>query len=111
MSRPIKCRCICGNPKARYFKPRGIPLTLLKEVKLTMCEFEAVRLADLEGLYHEDAARKMKVSRQTFGNIIKSARKKVADTIVNAKALKIEESVLKRHLAKIGNKRSKGDRL
>ena len=95
MARPCKCRRVCGNPQADYFKPRGIPIWELEEVALTVDEFEAIRLADLEGLYQEDAAKKMNISRQTFGNIIESARKKVADTIVNAKALKIKGGVVK----------------
>jgi predicted DNA-binding protein (UPF0251 family) len=90
MSRPFKCRRVCGNPKTEYFKPRGIPISSLEEVSLTIDEFEAIRLADLEGLYQEDAAKKMNISRQTFGNIIESAHKKIADSIVNAKALKIK---------------------
>jgi predicted DNA-binding protein (UPF0251 family) len=95
MARPCKCRRIGGPPQADYFKPRGVPLADLPEVNLTMDEFEAVRLADLLGLYQEEAARRMDVSRQTFGNIIESARKKIADAIVNAKALKIEGGVVK----------------
>jgi len=63
---------------------------LLEEIPLTVDELEAVRLADLEGLYQEDAASRMAISRQTFGNIIASAHKKIADCLVNAKALKIE---------------------
>jgi len=90
MPRPFKCRRVCGKPEADYFKPRGIPVLRLKEVSLTVDEFEAIRLADLGGLYQEVAAKKMRVSRQTFGNIIESAHKKIADSIVNAKALKIE---------------------
>ena len=93
MSRPFKCRRVCGNPSVNYFKPRGIPVSDLKEINLTIDEFEAIRLADLEGLYQEDAADKMKVSRQTFGNIIASAHKKIAEAIVKAKALKIEGGV------------------
>jgi len=93
MPRPFKCRRVCGNPTADYFKPRGIPVSVLKEVNLTIDEFEAIRLADLEGLYQEDAAKKMNISRQTFGNVIESAHKKIADSIVNAKALKIEGGV------------------
>lgn len=89
MPRPFKCRRVLGTPGADYFKPRGIPLSDLQEIGLTLDEFEAVRLADLEGLYQEDAAKKMNVSRQTFGNIIASAHKKIADAIVNGKALKI----------------------
>jgi len=53
-------------------------------------ELEAVRLADFEGLYQEDAAERMKVSRQTFGNIIISAHKKIADALIHGKVLKIE---------------------
>jgi rubrerythrin len=53
-------------------------------------EFEAIRLADLESMYQEQAAEKMNVSRQTFGRIIASARKKVAEALVQGKALKIE---------------------
>jgi predicted DNA-binding protein (UPF0251 family) len=55
-----------------------------------------MRLADLGGLYQEDAAKKMNVSRQTFGNIINSAHKKVADALLNAKALKIEGGNIER---------------
>jgi len=53
-------------------------------------EFEAIRLADYEGLYHEKAAEQMNISRSTFGRIIDNARSKVADTIINGKALQIE---------------------
>lgn len=90
MPRPLKCRRVCGTPGADYFKPRGIPLSELEETDLTLDEFEAVRLADLEGLYQEDAAKKMNISRQTFGNIIAAAHKKIADAIVNSKALRIK---------------------
>jgi len=53
-------------------------------------ELEAIRLADLHGLYQEDAAKQMNVSRQTLGRILESAHKKIADTLVNGKALLIE---------------------
>jgi predicted DNA-binding protein (UPF0251 family) len=77
-------------PESNYFKPRGVPLSALEEIILTVDEFEAIRLADLENLYQEQAAEKMKVSRQTFGRIIDSAHKKVAEALVKGKALKIE---------------------
>ncbi len=95
MPRPFKCRRVRGRPVSEYFKPRGVPLSSLQEINLTIDELEAVRLADLEGMYQEEAAKKMNVSRQTFGNIIETARKKIADSIVNAKALKIEGGVVK----------------
>lgn len=90
MARPCKCRCVGFEPGVSYFKPRGVPLGELEEVVLMVDEFEAVRLADLEGLYQEPAAERMHVSRQTFGNIVSSAHKKIADAIVNAKAIRIE---------------------
>lgn len=95
MPRPFRFRKVCCRPDSNYFKPRGIPLEALEENNLTMDELEAVRLADLENMYQEDAAKKMNISRQTFGNIIASAHKKIADSLVNSKALKIEGGVVK----------------
>ena len=90
MVRPCKCRKISMIPNVVYFKPRGIPLCSLKEMCLNLDEVEAIRLADLEDLYQEQAAKKMNISRQTFGNIIHSAHKKIADAIINGKALQIK---------------------
>jgi predicted DNA-binding protein (UPF0251 family) len=87
MPRPKRCRRISSTPGSSYFKPRGIPLSELEEVVLSVDEFEAIRLADLEGLYQEPAAEKMSVSRQTFGRIIESAHQKVAEALVRGKAL------------------------
>lgn len=94
MPRPFKHRRVCCRPRSNYFKPRGIPVDLLEAVDLTMDEFEAVRLSDLEGLYQEEAAKKMIVSRQTLGKILAEARKKIADCLVNGKALNIEGGVV-----------------
>ena len=96
MPRPYRCRNIRCNPDTNYFKPRGIPLDGLEEINLTLDELEALRLADWEELYQEDAAKKMNISRQTFGNIINSAHKKIGDVLLHAKALKIEGGVVKR---------------
>lgn len=93
MARPCKCRCVGVEPGVWYFKPRGIPLGELEEVVLMVDEFEAVRLADLEGMYQDQAAEQMHVSRQTFGNIVSSAHRKIADALVNAKAIRIEGGV------------------
>ena len=89
MPRPFKNRKINGLFNADCYKPNGIPLSMLTSIELSIDELEALRLADLEDMYQDAAAEKMGVSRQTFGNIIKSARKKVADAIINGKALKI----------------------
>jgi predicted DNA-binding protein (UPF0251 family) len=90
MARPKYCRKVGCVPDKNYFKPRGIPASLLEEVVLTLDEFEAMRLADYEGLYQEQGAEKMNISRQTFGRIIESAHRKIADVLIHAKALKIE---------------------
>jgi predicted DNA-binding protein (UPF0251 family) len=90
MARPINSRRVGSMPESNYFKPRGVPLSALEEVVLTVDEFEAIRLADHEDLYQEQAALRMNVSRQTFGRIVDSAHKKVAEALVKGKALKIE---------------------
>jgi predicted DNA-binding protein (UPF0251 family) len=61
----------------------------LEEVALSVDELEALRLADLEGLYHDGAAERMGVSRATFGRIVETARRKVAEALVHGRALKI----------------------
>jgi len=94
MPRPRNCRRIGCMPQANYYKPRGIPLSALQHINLTYDELEAIRLADLEGLYQEKAAEKMNISRQTFGRIIESAHKKIADALVNGKALSIEGGII-----------------
>lgn len=73
----------------RVFKPRGVPLPGLGKVALTLDGLEALRLADLEGLYHEEAADRMGVSRPTFARILAAARREVADALVNGKAIRI----------------------
>lgn len=75
---------------SRKFKPAGVPCRDLDEVVLGCAEAESIRLADLEGLYQEAAARRMRVSRPTFGRILETARRKVADAILNGKVLRIE---------------------
>jgi predicted DNA-binding protein (UPF0251 family) len=89
MPRPLKCRQIDFSPTVTYFKPRGVGLAFLEEISLALDEIEALRLADLEGLYQADAAARMGVSRQTFANIVARARRKVADALIHGKALKI----------------------
>jgi predicted DNA-binding protein (UPF0251 family) len=90
MPRPRHFRRVSCLPQSNYYKPRGIPLSVLQHVNLTIDELEAIRLADLEALYQEDAAKRMNVSRQTFGRMLESAHKKIADALVNGKALLIE---------------------
>ncbi len=90
MPRPRHCRRIAHLPQANYYKPRGIPLSVLQQITLMVDELEAIRLTDLEGLYQAQAAEKMNISRQTLGRILESAHRKIADALVNGKALLIK---------------------
>ena len=90
MPRPVSERRVRGCPRVRAFKPAGVPLRDLETIIITLDELEAVRLADLQGLYQEAAASSMDVSRQTFGRIVETARRKIADALVNGKALEID---------------------
>jgi len=90
MSRPLKCRRVAFLPEATYFKPAGVPLRMLDEVILSVEEAEAVRLKDLEGLAQAPGAEKMNVSRPTFQRVLASARRKIADALLNGKAVRIE---------------------
>lgn len=90
MPRPVNERRLCAEIKSRTFKPAGVPCRNLDEVVLECAEVEALRLADMKGLYQEAAARRMNISRPTFGRIIESARRKVADAIIHGKVLRIE---------------------
>jgi predicted DNA-binding protein (UPF0251 family) len=90
LARPFKTKLVKEEPRTDYFKPRGIPLTELEEVILRIEELEALRLVDLEGLYQEDAAKEMGVSRQTLQRMLMESRAKVIDALVNGKALRIE---------------------
>lgn len=89
MPRPRRCRRVWFEPNVTYFKPAGVRMIDLEESILTVDEFEAVRLKDLEGLNEIDAAKKMNISQPTFNRLLSSARKKIADAIVNGKAIKI----------------------
>ena len=90
MPRPTCCRRVGGMPRCGLFKPAGVPCSSLEEIVLTVDEMEAMRLADLEGMYQEQAAGQMNISRQTFGRVIESARRKVARALCQGQALRIE---------------------
>jgi hypothetical protein len=90
MARPRLFRRVRFNPNVTYFKPAGIRMIELKESVLGFDEFEAVRLKDLEGLEQEECAKKMNISQPTFNRLVRGARKKIADAIINGKAIKIE---------------------
>ena len=89
MARPMKCRRVACDVPVRYFKPQGVPMYALEEIELAIDEIEAMRLTDIEDLYQADAAERMGVSRQTLGNIVARAHKKVAMALLQGKALRI----------------------
>lgn len=90
MPRPRLRRRIKAEPGVNYFKPVGVRRIDLEEVVLTVEEFEAVRLKDFRNFDQEECAKKMDISQPTFHRLLQSARKKIADAIVNGKSLKIE---------------------
>ena len=91
MPRPRIRRRVRGKPNSSYFKPVGIRMIDLTETVLSMSEFESIRLIDLEKVPQTEAGEKMQVSQSTLSRILKSGRYKIADAIVNGKAIKIEK--------------------
>jgi uncharacterized protein len=93
MSRPKRCCRIYGEPVCRAFHPTGRPCDAVcapEQVVLALEELEALRLSDMEGLYHEAAAQQMGVSRATFGRVLQEGRAKVATALVRGMALTID---------------------
>jgi len=81
---------VCHHPFHTFFKPAGIKSDELEQIILTIDELEAVRLKDLQGFEQEKAAGEMNISQPTFHRLLSSARKKIAEALINGKALKIE---------------------
>ena len=90
MPRPRRCRRISNKPKITYFKPAGIPIRILKEVKITYVELEALRLKDYMKLDQQKAAEKMDISQPTFHRLVLKARKKIAKALLEGKAIRVE---------------------
>ena len=91
MARPEKIRrvgCVAGG---RAFKPIGRPVGGLEAEELRLDQLEALRLADLEGLYQEAAAERMGVSRPTFARILARARSAVARALIEERVLVVGE--------------------
>jgi len=89
MPRPRLCRKIEFNPDCTYFKPQGVPMNCLDVVELTPEEIESYRLRHINDLDQGDAAKKMNTSTSTYQRILYSAYKKIADALINGKAIKI----------------------
>lgn len=89
MPRPRLCRKIGFNPNITYFKPQGVPLRFLDEVKLTTEELEALRLKNIKDLDQIECAKVMQTSPSTFQRILSSAYKKISQALINGEAIKI----------------------
>ena len=89
MGRQPLWRRVDSIPDVTYFKPIGIPLVQLQEVRLSVEEAEAIRLKDLEELEQDECAQRMNISRPTFARVLGSARQKMADALINGKAIRI----------------------
>ncbi len=91
MVRPKIPRRLRFDPNVLYFKPRGIPLRILDEVELLPDEVEALKLHDVDNLDQINSAQKMNVSQPTFARILNRAYKKIADAVINGKAIRLSE--------------------
>lgn len=101
MSRPPKWRKVEFIPNIQYFVPLNIQEKDMKENILRIEEIEAIRLKDVEKLEQEECAERMEVSRQTFQRILNNGREKIADSIINGKAIRIEGGNFTRNICSI----------
>lgn len=86
MPRPKKCRKVCRIPKVSEFRPLG---NNKGYITLTVDEYEAIRLIDREGFSQEECAGYMQVARTTVQHIYNTARKKIADALVDGTGIRI----------------------
>lgn len=90
MTRPKKMRSVQQPPPFASFKPTGVRRARLEALELELDEFEAIRLADYEGLDQEEAAERMGISRSTFSRLVDKARRSVATFLVEGRHLRID---------------------
>jgi len=90
MPRPKKKRSVQSPPLFSDFKPAGVRANDLPLVELALDEFEAIRLADYEGLDHANSAEQMEISRSTFSRLVDKARHKLASFMIDGRRLHIE---------------------
>ncbi len=89
MPRPTNCRWVCHFPQSQCFVPAG-DAEAKAAVVMTVDEYETIRLIDKEGLSQEECCERMQVARTTVQKIYETARKKLADALVDAAPLRIE---------------------
>ena len=90
---PRQQRCLCNKikfaPNVVYFKPQGVSIRNLEIINLSLEEVESFRLRHIDDLEQIEAAKKMGTSPSTYQRILYSAYKKIADALINGKAIKI----------------------
>lgn len=101
MARPTKWRRVEFMPCVYHFIPSDVASENLKENILRIEEIEAIRLKDYKGFNQEECAEKMQISRQTYQRILNTAREKVADSLINGKAIRIEGGSFTRNICPV----------
>lgn len=89
MPRPRKLRTVCCMPENETFGPKNRDFNSESVVKMTVDEYECIRLIDFEQLMQEECATQMNIARTTVQSIYSEARRKIADALVNQKWLVI----------------------
>lgn len=91
MARPKRCLCpeIKFEPNIVYFKPQGVPMRNLKVIELSLEEIESFRLRHVDDLEQQASAEQMQISQSTYQRLLYSAYKKIAEALINGKAIKI----------------------
>lgn len=90
MPRPRKWRKVCCLPANDQFGPLNAAINQVHFVVMTVDEYETIRLIDLEGFTQEECADQMNIARTTVQGIYNDARKKLAESLVNGKGLRIK---------------------
>lgn len=90
MSRPRKNRKICNPPKMKGFKPFGLPICEIENIKMTFEEYESIKLINYEMLSQDQASEQMNISRPTFTRLYNTALKSIAKAFVEGSAILIE---------------------
>ncbi len=92
MARPKKLRFIKFNPRITFYKPQGVPLSILKITIISKDELEALRLKYYLQLEQKECAKRMKISQSTFQRTLSAANKKIAQALIEGRAIRITEN-------------------
>ena len=90
MSRPRKNRKICNPPKMKGFKPFGLPICEIENIKMTFEEYESIKLINYEMLSQDQASEQMSISRPTFTRLYNTALKSIAKAFVEGRMITIK---------------------